>query len=45
MLYNTANPDQSAVPGVPAARQRLSTGLLCVLFGVVGLAMFRSFLQ
>ncbi|WP_368783650.1 DUF3592 domain-containing protein [Arthrobacter sp. B1805] len=45
VLYNTANPDQSAVPGVPAARQRLSTGLLCVLFGVVGLAMFRSFLQ
>lgn len=45
VLYDTANPDRSAVPGVPAARQRLSTGLLCVLFGVLGLAMFRSFLQ
>lgn len=45
VLYDPANPVRSAVPGVPAARERLSTGLLCVLFGVVGLAMFRSFLQ
>ncbi|WGW12465.1 DUF3592 domain-containing protein [Saxibacter everestensis] len=44
VLYNPANPVESALPGLPAARGRLSTGVILAAFGVAGLAMFRSFL-
>lgn len=40
VVYNPENPAESALRSSPAARGRLSAGLILVAFGVAGLAMF-----